>query len=577
MNKRKIPLGCAALALSIALPVFAGEWQTSEDFGLVGGPRELIAVKTITGFVNEKTYDVSGKVEVELCLPNGKCLQNVGLGAPAGNSHPSFVFEVERFADGHLYQMLYPGEYQLRLVIDGEVKETTPFWLTAEKGKSVEIVPDFQGDAGIVKPLNGIGQGPLLGYDNYKLFHYLKEANVPYSRTHDVGGPFGKNLFFDIPNLFRNFDADENDPANYDFTFTDQYVKNLIDNDVEVYFRLGVTIENACYVKSYRIVPPKDFAKWARICEHVIRHYNEGWANGFKYGIKRWEIWNEPDNCVGTASASMWAAPFSEYIRFYEVAATHLKKTFPDLEIGGYGSSGLYYHTKSPNHNTGSNARPEQLYNDFHKFIKHVTEKKLPLDFFSFHGYDAPQYLIEQINYVREVLDKAGYKHTKLSMNEWIQSSSWNDTPWQTAQAMSTVCGMQYSALDDSEIYDGKCGPSNYSPLFDIITHRPRRLYYAWKWFGEMRTYDKAIPVKVTEAGGDAQYDVWSMGAVKGDKARLLITNCGITERPLSLALPAGYRVTGCRIINDNQTNRDCALPKVLAPNTVLRVDCKTE
>lgn len=61
-------------------------------------------------------------------------------------------------------------------------------------------------------------------------------------------------------------------------------------------FRLGVTIENHRRLKVYRIDPPKDFAKWARICEHVVRHYNEGWADGFTYGIQYWEIWNEPDN-----------------------------------------------------------------------------------------------------------------------------------------------------------------------------------------------------------------------------------------------------------------------------------------
>ena len=28
------------------------------------------------------------------------------------------------------------------------------------------------------------------------------------------------------------------------------------------------------------MLPPKDYAKWARICEHVVRHYNEGWGWG---------------------------------------------------------------------------------------------------------------------------------------------------------------------------------------------------------------------------------------------------------------------------------------------------------
>ena len=58
-------------------------------------------------------------------------------------------------------------------------------------------------------------------------------------------------------------------------------------------YRLGQSIEH--WIKKYGVNPPKDFAKWARICEHVVRHYNEGWADGFKLNITYWEIWNEPD------------------------------------------------------------------------------------------------------------------------------------------------------------------------------------------------------------------------------------------------------------------------------------------
>ncbi|MBI4578450.1 MAG: hypothetical protein HY718_02035 [Planctomycetes bacterium] len=46
----------------------------------------------------------------------------------------------------------------------------------------------------------------------------------------------------------------------------------------------------------------KDFAKWAKICVNIIRHYNEGWADGFHYNIRYWEIWNEPN--VGNSMRS---------------------------------------------------------------------------------------------------------------------------------------------------------------------------------------------------------------------------------------------------------------------------------
>ena len=75
-----------------------------------------------------------------------------------------------------------------------------------------------------------------------------------------------------MPNIFRDFDADENDPANYDFHYSDEYITAIIESGANVVYRLGITIEWGS--KKYTSIPPKDFAKWARICEHIIMHYN---------------------------------------------------------------------------------------------------------------------------------------------------------------------------------------------------------------------------------------------------------------------------------------------------------------
>ena len=42
----------------------------------------------------------------------------------------------------------------------------------------------------------------------------------------------------------------------------------------KVFYRLSHRIEHE--VKKYGTLPPKDFKKWAVICEHIIRHYTEG-------------------------------------------------------------------------------------------------------------------------------------------------------------------------------------------------------------------------------------------------------------------------------------------------------------
>ena len=83
-----------------------------------------------------------------------------------------------------------------------------------------------------MKPMHGGGQPPLGGKDLIEYFHYMTEAGIPFSRLHDVWGSFGGGRFVDVPNLFRDFDADENDPANYDFTFTDHLITALVKANV---------------------------------------------------------------------------------------------------------------------------------------------------------------------------------------------------------------------------------------------------------------------------------------------------------------------------------------------------------
>ena len=133
--------------------------------------------------------------------------------------------------------------------------------------QNVKISVDFNKDAKrIIKPMHGVGQPPILGGPEGvgpDLFHYLEEAGVPYSRLHDAGGRFACGIYVDIPNIFRNFDADVNNPLSYDFTFTDILIKDLKDYNVEPVYRLGVTIENAANIKAYHIYP----RRCGRFCE----------------------------------------------------------------------------------------------------------------------------------------------------------------------------------------------------------------------------------------------------------------------------------------------------------------------
>ena len=431
---------------------------------------------------------------------------------------------------------------------------------------AAKVTVDPAREIGPVKPVNGVGQPPMIGLTEYPMFHYLKEAGIPFSRLHDVGGMFGRNVFVDIPNLFRDFDADENDPKNYDFAFTDKLIGALVKNDVEPFFRLGVTIENyAAKIRSYRIDPPKDFAKWARICEHVIRHYTEGWADGFKYKITYWEIWNEPENWETTEKNEMWHGTFEEYCRFYDIAARHLKGKFPHLKIGGFASCGVTWINRRD-----KNARAKHQFDCFHAFLKYIKEHGSPIDYFSYHSYSYVPQLMEQTRYVRKALDEAGYKGLETCLNEWLPAPNHDKlgTAQQAAEVAAVLVGFQNGPVDSAAIYDAKCGVGNYSPLFNPLTYKPHKAYYAFMAFNELRKAGTAVA-----ATSDAA-NVWAAAAKGKNGVAAMIVNFGKNAQPLSLDLGA-RGVSSCRITDGTRTWEECELPAVLPPHSFVVVNAE--
>lgn len=290
--------------------------------------------------------------------------------------------------------------------------------VTAAIAGSTNITVDFSAQTGKdIKPLHGINNSPV---SLYKPLPELQDAGIPYVRLHDTSGAYGGNCYVDVPNIFPDFDADENDPSSYRFEFTDAYLKQLNASGMKIFYRLGVTIENHYRIHAYRIAPPKDFAKWARICEHIIRHYNEGWANGFHYNIQYWEIWNEPEN------PPMWSGTREQFFELYRIASTHLKKCFPQLKIGGYASCGFLALT-----NPNTDNFHKSFLTWFEDFLKFAKKHDLPLDFFSWHKYfNNARQLIPDANYVRQTLDKYGFTKTESIFNEWNYYSGSKETVW---------------------------------------------------------------------------------------------------------------------------------------------------
>lgn len=408
--------------------------------------------------------------------------------------------------------------------------------------KKVSVSVDFNNITGKFKPMHGVGQPPLTGLSN-SLFHYLTRAGIPYSRLHDVGDWMGGGLYVDIPNIFQDFDADVNNPDSYDFAYTDKIIEGLIAAGCEPYFRLGVTIENAHMIKAHRIFPPKDFEKWAQICEHIIRHYNEGWANGFEFNITYWEIWNEPDDCYTDETAAMWKGTPEQFYRLYSLTAKHLKKCFGDsIKVGGYGHCGVYEFAKDKNLE-GIGHEDTYIY-DFtitflHGFLKHLNETQAPLDFFSWHVYDnchpstKDDFLIiaEHADYCRRILDHYGFVNTEHHLNEWnLWTNRYKrDSEVGAAKTLGFMLMMQNTSTDVMCFYDAGLGFSDYRSLLSPETGYPYRTYYTFMMFNALYTLEN----QALAQSGDKK--VFVGAAVGGKKAVLALSNTNSEEVDVEL------------------------------------------
>ena len=415
---------------------------------------------------------------------------------------------------------------------------------------------DFEKKIGKIKPMHAVGQPPTWTCDeglSTMFMHYLKEANIPYSRMHDVGGHFGENYFVDIPNIFRDFNADENDPASYDFAFTDKLFEMLKEYGIEPYFRLGVSIENAHMIKAYRIFPPADPYKWARICEHIVRHYNEGWANGYHMGITYWEIWNEPDNEESIELNNMWKGTKEQYYELYVITAKHLKKCFGEsIKVGGYASTGLYLGyiqttEKYAVEHAVDHWEERAIYHTkfLRGFLEAVKRENAPLDFFTHHSYMSVRRTELIQAYCEDLLEEYGFGDVEIHLNEWNTDRvvETRGTSQASADVAAMMISMHRTKMAVMCFYDAGFFSGVYGGLFNTLTYKPFCTLYSLQAFGELYRMGNEVEVK-----GDGER-LYAIAATNGEEKGVLIANIG-ESRTVTTNLEEGYTVY--RIDYDN-------------------------
>ena len=374
------------------------------------------------------------------------------------------------------------------------------------------ITVDFSKSIGTLRAINGVNNGPFVASSWIADIAPLhKAAAFPSVRLHDCNWP-NPNVV-DVPAIFPLFHADADDPKNYIFAPTDRYLAPIVANGAEIVYRLGVSIEHNT---AYYTQPPVDNEKWAKICINIIRHYNDGWANGFHYKIKHLEIWNEPD-----LGPRMWRGSPGQYFELYRVASTALKAYNAELQVGGPGA-----------------AFPNKKFT--RDFLGYCREHKLPLDFFSWHSY--PNTITEFMGAAknaRAVMDEFGFIKTKSFCTEYRSRPGralevWKPTnpPGSVRKAReldlnsdaaaftaSVLLQMQDSSIDMAHYYTADMGPLG---MFDEFGE-PGKPYFAFKAFNDfLQTPNR---VAVTGATGNNELTVGAGLAADKKTGALLMSN----------------------------------------------------
>jgi hypothetical protein len=155
--------------------------------------------------------------------------------------------------------------------------------------------------------------------------------------------------------------------------------------------------------------------------------------------------------------------------------ATHVKKCFPHLKIGGPAIAGKLDWAE-----------------DF------LAQLDAPLDFFSWHIY---AHTVEKVSAkakrVRELLDKYGFTETESILNEWNYVLGWHGDEITYSHivkpqikgasfTLATMCDCQASPVDMLMYYDAR--PCAWSGLFDFlqIGKVTTTAYFSFPMFNEL-------------------------------------------------------------------------------------------
>lgn len=299
------------------------------------------------------------------------------VGAENGNFDPAPDLEIK---SGSNAEFCAREESGISLVKPEKIKKQLP------KPERATVKVDFSVPMGKIKPLHGMCNGPVsYGADISRLFREIGVPSVRFDCTDTAVSAYA----IDVSRIFKDPDADPSDPANYDFSVTDKYVEAAYLAGARVIYRLGESVDPFGAVSAKKDF---DIEILSRVCVNIIKHYNDGWARGYYYGIDRFDILNiERDLTDGEVD---------ETFEKYRHLAGAVKLYDDNLKVGGM-SFDLF----------GGEAKD---------FLRYCRKKHAPLDFVTVDCFCGdPRAAYERAFDLFRQIRTLGYEDVEIIVGKW--------------------------------------------------------------------------------------------------------------------------------------------------------------
>jgi hypothetical protein len=289
-------------------------------------------------------------------------------------------------------------------------------------------------------------------------------------------------------------------------------------------------------VKDPAITAPNNWAEWEELIYQLVKHCRDK-----GYGIKRWEVGNEPDQGEAGGCPYAFKDDGSDYLPYYDHTVAGIHRADPTAKVGGPALAG-------PWRNLGS------------ALLAHCGNGTIPLDFFSFHCYnnDAGYFSSGVVPAMKaKIAAYPSLANTETALTEWNYdyNTAGATNPNQPAWVLQATKGLQESGLSWSAFYhtrDFFVDPAEFRPFlgdgmiqtgtqFWNVTQPPfgifsnagvmRPAYFTFLWMSRL------VGQKITVSG--TTNEIHSLAVRNGSSVNAMIWNWAGATTNVTVRMPS--------------------------------------